>query len=71
VLTIGRVKIGENLKRVREDRLMTQQELSNAAGIGLSSVVRIENNRTEPRFSTIKKLAKALKIDPKELTKDQ
>lgn len=65
--TIDRVKIGDSLKRVREERLMTQQELADAAGLGVASVVRIENNHTEPRFSTIKKLAAALDVEASEL----
>jgi transcriptional regulator with XRE-family HTH domain len=71
VLTIGDVKIGKNLHRAREDRLMTQQELAEAADLGLSTVLRIENDRVEPRFSTIRKLAKALGVDARELTKKE
>ncbi len=67
MLTIDRVKIGNNLKRWREYRLITQQELADAAGLGVASVVRIENNRTEPRFRTIKKLADALNLEPEQL----
>ncbi len=67
MLTIDRVKIGNNLKRWREYRLITQQELADAADLGVASVVRIENNRTEPRFSTIKKLAGALDLEPEQL----
>ena len=68
MLTIGGVKIGRNLHRVREDRLMTQQELAEAADLNLSTVMRIENDRVEPRFSTIRKLARALEVDARELT---
>ena len=71
MLTIGGVKIGKNLYRVREDRLMTQQELADAADLNLSTVMRIENDRVEPRFSTIRKLAKALDVDPRELTRKE
>ena len=71
MLTIGGVKIGKNLRRVREDRLMTQQELADAADLGLSTVLRIENDRVEPRFSTIRKLAKALDVNARELTKKE
>ena len=67
--TIAGVKIGKNLKRVREDRLLTQAELAEAAGIAQSSLVRIENDQVEPRFSTIRKLAQALDVDHRELTK--
>ena len=67
--TIAGVKIGRNLKRVREDRLMTQAEVAEAADIAVSSLVRIENDQVEPRFSTIRKLAHALDVDHRELTK--
>ena len=66
--TIEAVKIGDNLRRLREDRLLTQAELAERAGIALSSLVRIENDQVDPRFSSIRKLARALDADPKELT---
>ncbi len=71
VLTIDRVKIGDNLKRWREYRLMTQKELADAAELGVASVVRIENNHTEPRFSTIKKLADALDLEARQLISER
>ncbi|MDQ3966715.1 MAG: helix-turn-helix transcriptional regulator [Actinomycetota bacterium] len=48
---------------------MTQAELAEVAGIALSSLVRIENDQVEPRFRTIRKLAVALHVDHRELTK--
>ena len=69
VLTIETVKIGKNLRRLREDRLLTQAELADEAGIALSSLVRVENDQVDPRFSTIRKLARALDADPRELTR--
>jgi len=66
--TIEVVKIGGNLRRLRGDRLLTQAELAERAGIALSSLVRIENDQVDPRFSSIRKLARALDADPKELT---
>lgn len=69
--TIASVKIGGNLKRVREDRLMTQADLAEAANIAPSTLVRIENDQVEPRFSTIRKLARALDVEPKELTRGE
>ncbi len=67
--TIASVKIGGNLKRVREDRLMTQADLAEVADLAPSTLVRIENDQVEPRFRTIKKLARALNVEPKELTR--
>jgi transcriptional regulator with XRE-family HTH domain len=68
VPTIEVVKIGRNLRPLREDRLLTQAELAERAGIALSSLVRIENDQVDPRFSSIRKLARALDVDPRELT---
>jgi transcriptional regulator with XRE-family HTH domain len=65
--TIERVKIGKNLRRVRDSRLMTQQELADKSGLGLRTIVRIESDKVEPRYSTIKSLAAALEVEPREL----
>jgi transcriptional regulator with XRE-family HTH domain len=61
------VKIGDNLKRQRIRKALTQEELARHAGLTTASVARIERNETEPRMSTLRKLAKALNIDPAEL----
>ena len=71
MLTIGGVKIGKNLRRVREEKLMTQQEVATAADLNLSTVMRIENDQVEPRFSTIRKLAIALDVNARELTRKE
>jgi len=63
------VKIGENLRRERIRALLTQQELAERAGVGYPTISRIENDHAEPHFRTIRKLAKALGIDPAELVK--
>jgi transcriptional regulator with XRE-family HTH domain len=57
------MRIGVQVKRERERALLTQQELAERAGIGLTTLNRIENNHAEPHFRTIRKIAKALNID--------
>jgi transcriptional regulator with XRE-family HTH domain len=64
------VYIGEQLKEVRTRRLLTQIELAEQAGVNPSTIVHIERNQTEPHFRTIRKLAKALDVDPTELLGD-
>ena len=61
------VKIGDNLKRQRIRKALTQEDLAQQAGLTTASVARIERNETEPRMSTLRKLAKALDLDPAEL----
>jgi transcriptional regulator with XRE-family HTH domain len=64
------VFIGEKLKQARTRRLLTQEELAEKAGISAATVVNIERNNQEPHFRTIRKLAKALDVDPTELLGD-
>ena len=61
------VKIGGSVREQRVRRFMTQEELARTAAISLRQLVRIEKNEVEPRFSTIRKLAGALGVEPSEL----
>jgi transcriptional regulator with XRE-family HTH domain len=64
------VYIGEKLKEIRTKRLLTQEELAEKAGVSAATVVNVERNNQEPHFRTIRKLAKALEIDPTELIEE-
>lgn len=55
------------LKAARERALLTQAELAAKAGVSEVTINRIEADRHDPRFSTIKKLALALGVTPEEL----
>ncbi len=61
------VYIGDKLKEVRTRRLLTQVELAKKAEVNHSTIVNVERNQQEPHFRTIRKLAKALDVDPTEL----
>lgn len=65
------MKIGVQVKRERERALLTQQELAERAGVGLTTLNRIENDHAEPHFRTIRKIARALGIDAKDLIPDE
>jgi transcriptional regulator with XRE-family HTH domain len=64
------VYFGERLWRLRESRALRQEDLAELAGVGKNMVNRIEKNRTEPHMTTIRKLADALGVDPRELVED-
>jgi transcriptional regulator with XRE-family HTH domain len=64
------VYIGDKLKETRTRRLLTQTELAEKAGVNPTTIVRVERNQAEPHFRTIRKLAKALDVDPTELLGD-
>jgi len=58
------VKIGTQLRAARERALLTQEELGTRAGVQPLTISRIETEKVEPRYSTIRKLAKALGLEP-------
>ena len=59
--------IGARLRHLREARLMSQRDLSKAAGISQTTIVNIETGRTNPHPSTLRRLAAALKVGPEAL----
>jgi transcriptional regulator with XRE-family HTH domain len=64
------VYIGEKLKEARTRRLLTQDELAERAEVSQSTIANIERNNAEPHFRTIRKLAKALDVDPTTLLEE-
>ena len=61
------VKIGNRVKWERIARTLTQEQLAEKAGISPAALVRIERNQSDPHVSTIRKLADALDVDPRDL----
>ena len=62
-------KLGRNLKRIREEKGMTQGDIVRTLGVSRSFVSNIENGNTNPTLSTITNLAKALGVPSDELLK--
>lgn len=53
---------------IREHRMWTQGRLAEEAGVSPTTVSGIENGRiSRPHFGTVRKLARALGVDPREL----
>lgn len=55
------------LKKLREERVFSQRELARMAGLTHATVWRLENGFDQARPGTIRKLAEALGVEPKEL----
>ena len=62
-------KLGENLKKIRTKKNITQIEIAKTLGVDRSFVSNIENGKNNPTLSTITSLAKALGISTNELLK--
>ena len=61
--------IGDRLRDLRKRALLTQKELADKSGVGVTTIIRIERNQVEPHGRTIRKLAEALGVEPEELVK--
>lgn len=64
---MGLVPALPNLRRLRQQAALSQRELAERAQVRVATVTDLEAGRTEARPSTIRKLADALKCEPREL----
>ncbi len=62
-------KLGENLKKIRIMKGITQTEIAKKLDVNRSFVSNIENGKTNPTLSTITNLADALGVTVNELLK--
>lgn len=62
-----RRKFGLQLKMLRRDREMTQEELAQAAGLSTSFIRSIEQGVNAPSFNSLEALSYALGIKPSDL----
>jgi transcriptional regulator with XRE-family HTH domain len=58
------------LKEWRQQRVLSQSDLAELASVTQKTVASLELGRQVPHASTIRRLAKALKISPQELLRD-
>jgi transcriptional regulator with XRE-family HTH domain len=56
-----------NLKRLRKRRGITQAELARRAGLTLPYIGRLEIGQHDPKLSTLRRLARALRVSLAEL----
>ncbi len=61
--------IGSNLRRARARAGLSQEKLGQLADVEAATLSRYENGHLAPRFSTLGRLAAALKIAPEDLVK--
>jgi transcriptional regulator with XRE-family HTH domain len=60
--------LGRQVRRFRLQQAWTQVELASRAGISKGTLIRIEAGDHQPHPPTIRKLARALAVDPVQLT---
>lgn len=59
------------LKRLRQEKVLSQRELARMAGLTHGTVWRLENGFVQAQPKTIRKLADVLDVEPKELIKKE
>ena len=60
-------RFGKNLRKLRKDNALSQEELALSAEVDRSYVGGIERGERNPSLNVILQLAKAIGIEPKEL----
>lgn len=60
-------KLGKNLKKLRGVKNLTQEELSYLSDLDISQVGRIERGEVNTSICVLQRIAKALKIEVKDL----
>jgi transcriptional regulator with XRE-family HTH domain len=65
-MTLRRI-LAQNLRRLRQDRGLTQEELADLAGVNRNYVGMIEREENAATVDVLESLAKALKVRAAEL----
>ncbi len=62
--------IGRNIKRLRQEKGLSQDKLSKLADLSLNTVVKIElDDSPNPTIETVQRIAKALEVSVDDLLK--
>jgi len=63
---------GEKLRRLRTERFISREELADMTGLHRDHIGRLERNQVgDSHIPTIRKLAQALGVEPRQLVKGE
>lgn len=54
--------LGSRIRAVRESRGLSIRDLAELAGINKSQIVRIESGQSDPHYTTLLRIARALEV---------
>ncbi len=60
----------ERLKELRREQVLSLRELEQKSGVSYNTIWRLEDGRQGAHPRTVRKLAQALGVEPKELIKE-
>jgi transcriptional regulator with XRE-family HTH domain len=58
----ARDRFADNVRALREQRGMSQEQLAGASGLHLNTISKLENKHREPKVTAIAKVAKGLEV---------
>jgi transcriptional regulator with XRE-family HTH domain len=61
----------QRLRELRKDKVLSMRELEEIAGVSYNTIWRLEAGRQGAHPKTIRKLAEALGVEPRELVKGE
>ncbi len=59
----------QRLRELRKQRVLSMRELEEASGVSYNTIWRLETGKTGAQPRTIRKIAKALGVEPADLVK--
>lgn len=62
-----RTKFGAHLRKIRQEKKLTQEELADKAGMHFTYIGQIERGKRNPSLVNLERLAKALKVSAGQL----
>jgi transcriptional regulator with XRE-family HTH domain len=62
---------GQRLRQLRVERALSLRALDERSGVAFATINNLENGNRPARLVTIRKLAEALGVEPKELMKGE
>jgi XRE family transcriptional regulator, regulator of sulfur utilization len=62
---------GERLRQLRVQKALSLRALGEITGVAFDTISKLENGHRPARLGTIRKLAEALGVEPKELMKGE
>ena len=68
-MTSSSKKLGQNLKRIRTQKQMSQGDIARALDVDKGYISNIEHGKKNPTLSTLTRLAEALKVGVDDLIK--
>lgn len=63
--------VGENLRKIREEKGLSRRELAEKSGISQSYIIKIEQGTKNPTLEVLKSLATGLNVKIESLTENE